>query len=72
MYHILSWPQLQHVAEDASGKIVGYVLAKMCGGGGVGGGARAAPPHLRAPTRLGPTSPRHAAGRRRTPSCTGT
>ena len=29
MYHILSWPQLLHVAEDESGKIVGYVLAKM-------------------------------------------
>lgn len=30
MYHILSWPQLLHVAEDYDGKIVGYVLAKMC------------------------------------------
>lgn len=29
MYHILSWPQLLHVAEDYNGKIVGYVLAKM-------------------------------------------
>ena len=29
MYHILSWPQLLYVAEDYSGKIVGYVLAKM-------------------------------------------
>ena len=29
LYHILSWPPLQHVAEDANGKIVGYVLAKM-------------------------------------------
>lgn len=29
MYHILSWPQLLHVAEDYDGKIVGYVLAKM-------------------------------------------
>ena len=28
LYHILSWPQLLHVAEDY-GKIVGYVLAKM-------------------------------------------
>ncbi len=28
-YHILSWPQLLYVAEDYSGKIVGYVLAKM-------------------------------------------
>lgn len=27
-YHILSWPQLLHVADD-DGKIVGYVLAKM-------------------------------------------
>lgn len=27
-YHILSWPQLIHVADD-NGKIVGYVLAKM-------------------------------------------
>lgn len=29
MYHILSWPQLLHVAEDYDGRIVGYVLAKM-------------------------------------------
>jgi ribosomal protein S18 acetylase RimI-like enzyme len=28
-YHLLSWPQLLWVAEDHSGKIVGYVLAKM-------------------------------------------
>jgi len=28
-YHILSWPQLLHVAEEDNGKIVGYVLAKM-------------------------------------------
>ena len=29
MYHGLSWPQLSFVAEDSSGEIVGYVLAKM-------------------------------------------
>jgi hypothetical protein len=29
-YHILTWPQLLYVAEDYNGKIVGYVLAKMC------------------------------------------
>ena len=29
MYHELSWPQLLHVAEDYTGNIVGYVLAKM-------------------------------------------
>ncbi len=29
-YHMLTWPQLLFVAEDYSGKIVGYVLAKMC------------------------------------------
>eukprot|EP00918_Siedleckia_nematoides_P059501 GHVU01129732.1.p1 GENE.GHVU01129732.1~~GHVU01129732.1.p1 ORF type:complete len:222 (+),score=51.62 GHVU01129732.1:390-1055(+) len=29
LYHALSWPQLLHVAEDAGGRIVGYVLAKM-------------------------------------------
>ena len=29
MYHGLSWPQLSFVAEDTSGQIVGYVLAKM-------------------------------------------
>lgn len=29
LYHLLSWPQLLQVAEDASGRIVGYVLAKM-------------------------------------------
>jgi hypothetical protein len=28
-YHIMTWPQLLYVAEDG-GKIVGYVLAKMC------------------------------------------
>ncbi|KAK3792452.1 hypothetical protein RRG08_049151 [Elysia crispata] len=28
-YHGLSWPQLSYVAEDQSGTIVGYVLAKM-------------------------------------------
>jgi len=28
-YHILSWPQLLHVAEDSKKRIVGYVLAKM-------------------------------------------
>jgi len=30
MYHLLSWPQLTYVAEDYDGKIVGYVLAKLC------------------------------------------
>lgn len=29
LYHALSWPQLSFVAEDESGKVVGYVLAKM-------------------------------------------
>ena len=29
MYHGLSWPQLSFVAENSSGEIVGYVLAKM-------------------------------------------
>eukprot|EP00055_Hartaetosiga_balthica_P018577 m.134819 g.134819 ORF g.134819 m.134819 type:complete len:162 (-) comp9740_c0_seq1:111-596(-) len=29
LYHILTWPQLSHVAEDEDGKIVGYVMAKM-------------------------------------------
>jgi len=30
MYHIMTWTHLPHVAlDDASGKIVGYVLAKM-------------------------------------------
>ncbi len=29
-YHMLCWPQLVQVAEDYDGKIVGYVLAKMC------------------------------------------
>jgi len=28
-YHILSWPQLPHVAVDHNNKVVGYVLAKM-------------------------------------------
>jgi hypothetical protein len=31
LYHALTWPQLSYVAEDpSSGKIVGYILAKMC------------------------------------------
>lgn len=29
MYHGLSWPQVSYVAEDETGNIVGYVLAKM-------------------------------------------
>ena len=29
MYHGLSWPQLSYIAEDESGDLVGYVLAKM-------------------------------------------
>ena len=29
LYHLLSWPQLLHVAENHKGQIVGYVLAKM-------------------------------------------
>lgn len=30
LYHALTWPQLSFVAEEAStGKIVGYILAKM-------------------------------------------
>ncbi|KZV81284.1 hypothetical protein EXIGLDRAFT_570282, partial [Exidia glandulosa HHB12029] len=28
-YHILTWPQLSFVAEDAKGRVVGYILAKM-------------------------------------------
>ncbi|KAF8904652.1 acyl-CoA N-acyltransferase [Mucidula mucida] len=31
MYHLLTWPQISFVAEDAKGRIVGYVLAKMDG-----------------------------------------
>ena len=29
IYHYLSWPCLLHVAEEANGKTVGYVLAKL-------------------------------------------
>jgi N-alpha-acetyltransferase 10/11 len=29
LYHVLSWPQLSFVAEDATGRVIGYVLAKM-------------------------------------------
>ncbi len=29
LYHMLSWSQLLHVAENHKGEIVGYVLAKM-------------------------------------------
>ena len=28
-YHAMTWPQLSFVAEDLSGRVVGYVLAKM-------------------------------------------
>ena len=30
LYHALSWPQLSYVAEDHKGRVVGYILAKMC------------------------------------------
>ena len=30
LYHAMTWPSLSYVAEDAKGRIVGYVLAKMC------------------------------------------
>lgn len=26
----MTWPSLSYVAEDAKGRVVGYVLAKMC------------------------------------------
>ena len=29
IYHGLCWPQFLHVAEDETGQIVGYVMAKM-------------------------------------------
>ncbi|KAJ7451255.1 acyl-CoA N-acyltransferase [Mycena galericulata] len=29
VYHIITWPQISFVAEDAKGRIVGYVLAKI-------------------------------------------
>ncbi|KAI0311968.1 acyl-CoA N-acyltransferase [Amylostereum chailletii] len=29
LYHALTWPSLSYVAEDSSGRIVGYILAKM-------------------------------------------
>ncbi|KAJ7129865.1 acyl-CoA N-acyltransferase [Mycena crocata] len=29
MYHAMTWPQISFVAEDAKGRIVGYVLAKI-------------------------------------------
>jgi N-alpha-acetyltransferase 10/11 len=37
LYHCLSWPQLQYLAEDHDGRVVGYVLAKMCVGSGCTG-----------------------------------
>lgn len=30
LYHALTWPSLSYVAEDPRGRIVGYILAKMC------------------------------------------
>lgn len=35
LYHLMSWPELVFVAEDADGGIAGYVLAKMWVGGRV-------------------------------------
>ena len=29
MYHMLTWPGLQYVADAGGGRIVGYVLGKM-------------------------------------------
>ncbi|PPR01246.1 hypothetical protein CVT24_006010 [Panaeolus cyanescens] len=29
LYHLMTWPQISFVAEDAKGQIVGYVLAKI-------------------------------------------
>lgn len=38
-YHVLTWPQLLFCAEDpATGRVVGYVLAKMNDDGGAAGG----------------------------------
>ncbi|PPQ77696.1 hypothetical protein CVT25_011131 [Psilocybe cyanescens] len=31
MYHAMTWPSISYVAEDHKGRIVGYILAKMCG-----------------------------------------
>jgi hypothetical protein len=30
LYHAMTWPSLSYVAEDEAGRIVGYILAKMC------------------------------------------
>jgi ribosomal protein S18 acetylase RimI-like enzyme len=30
LYHAMTWPSLSYVAEDSKGRVVGYVLAKMC------------------------------------------
>jgi peptide alpha-N-acetyltransferase len=43
-YHILTWPQLLFCAEDhTTGRIVGYVLAKMNDDSGAGGDSGGAP-----------------------------
>ena len=31
LYHAMTWPSISYVAEDCKGRIVGYILAKMCG-----------------------------------------
>ena len=31
LYHAMTWPSISYVAEDYKGRIVGYILAKMCG-----------------------------------------
>jgi N-alpha-acetyltransferase 10/11 len=30
IYHALFWPSLSYVAEDHKGRIVGYILARLC------------------------------------------
>jgi hypothetical protein len=29
LYYLLTWPSVSYVAEDAEGRIVGYILGKM-------------------------------------------
>ena len=30
LYHAMTWPSLSYVAEDHKGRVIGYILAKMC------------------------------------------
>jgi hypothetical protein len=30
LYYVLTWPAVSYVAVDGAGRVVGYILGKMC------------------------------------------